>query len=33
MPGAEHAFDIFPSLRTARVVECIERFLREEATA
>jgi acetyl esterase/lipase len=33
MPGAEHAFDIFPSLRTARVVECIERFLREEAAA
>ena len=33
MPGAEHAFDIFPSLRTARVVECIERFLRLEATA
>ena len=32
MPGAEHAFDIFPSLRTARVVECIERFLRLEAT-
>ncbi len=28
MPGAEHAFDIFPSLRTARVVETIERFLR-----
>ena len=33
MPGAEHAFDIFPSLRTARVVECIERFLRQEAAA
>jgi acetyl esterase/lipase len=33
MPGAEHAFDIFPSLRTARVVEGIERFLREEAAA
>jgi acetyl esterase/lipase len=31
MPGAEHAFDIFPSVRTARVVECIERFLRLEA--
>lgn len=28
MPGAEHAFDLFPSLRTARVVEGIERFLR-----
>jgi acetyl esterase/lipase len=33
MPGAEHAFDIFPSLRTARVVECIERFLRLKAAA
>jgi len=33
LPGAEHAFDIFPSLRTARVVECIERFLRREAAA
>jgi acetyl esterase/lipase len=33
MPGAEHAFDIFPSLRTARVVECIERFLRLEAAS
>ena len=33
MPGAEHAFDIFPSFRTARVVECIERFLRMEAAA
>lgn len=31
LPGAEHAFDIFPSFRTARVVECIERFLRDEA--
>ena len=28
LPEAEHAFDIFPSLRTARVVEGIERFLR-----
>jgi acetyl esterase/lipase len=28
LPGSEHAFDIFPSLRTARVVEGIERFLR-----
>jgi acetyl esterase/lipase len=25
--GAEHAFDIVPSVRTARVVETIERFL------
>lgn len=29
LPGAEHAFDLMPSLRTARVVEGIERFLRE----
>jgi acetyl esterase/lipase len=28
LPGAEHAFDLFPSVRTARVVEGIERFLR-----
>ncbi len=27
LAGAEHAFDILPSLRTARVVETIERFL------
>jgi acetyl esterase/lipase len=38
LAGAEHAFDILPSLRTARVVETIERFLatvrtREPATA
>ena len=26
--GSEHAFDLFPSLRTAQVVEGIERFLR-----
>ena len=32
LPGAEHAFDIFPSLRTARVVEGIERFLRAVVT-
>ena len=31
LPGAEHAFDLFPSLRTARVVEGIERFLRRVA--
>ena len=30
LPGAEHAFDVFPSLRTARIVEGIERFLRAE---
>ena len=28
LPGAEHAFDLFPSARTAHVVEGIERFLR-----
>ena len=28
LPGSEHAFDIFPSPRTAQVVEGIERFLR-----
>ena len=33
LPGAEHAFDIFPSLRTARVVEGIERFLRATVPA
>ena len=27
LAGAEHAFDLLPSLRTARVVETIERFL------
>jgi acetyl esterase/lipase len=27
MKGAEHAFDVFPSFRTARVIEGIERFL------
>jgi acetyl esterase/lipase len=32
LPGAEHAFDLFPSLRTARVVEGIERFLRATVT-
>jgi acetyl esterase/lipase len=28
LPGAQHAFDLAPSLRTARMVEGIERFLR-----
>jgi acetyl esterase/lipase len=28
LPGSEHAFDLFPSLRTIAVVEGIERFLR-----
>ena len=27
MAGAQHAFEIFPSYRTARVIEGIERFL------
>lgn len=27
MRGAEHAFDVFPSYRTARVIEAVERFL------
>ncbi len=27
MHGAQHAFEVFPSLRTARVVEGVERFL------
>ena len=27
MRGAEHAFDVFPSFRTARVIEGVERFL------
>jgi acetyl esterase/lipase len=27
MQGAEHAFDVFPSYRTARVIEGVERFL------
>ncbi|HZN14777.1 MAG TPA: alpha/beta hydrolase [Acidimicrobiales bacterium] len=27
LPGAQHAFDIFPSLRTAHVIRGVERFL------
>jgi acetyl esterase/lipase len=27
LPGAQHAFDIFPSLRTGHVVRAVERFL------
>ena len=27
LPGAEHAFDLWPSVRTARVVDGIGRFL------
>jgi len=33
LPGSEHAFDLAPSLRTARVVEGIERFLRTVVTS
>jgi acetyl esterase/lipase len=33
LPGSEHAFDLAPSLRTARVVEGIERFLRTVVAA
>jgi acetyl esterase/lipase len=28
LPGAQHAFDIFPSVRSAHVVRAVERFLR-----
>lgn len=27
LPGAEHAFDLWPSVRTARVADAIGRFL------
>ena len=27
MPGAQHAFEVFPRFRTARVIEGVERFL------
>jgi hypothetical protein len=27
MRGAQHAFEIFPSVRAARVIEGVERFL------
>jgi dipeptidyl aminopeptidase/acylaminoacyl peptidase len=33
LPGSEHAFDLAPSLRCARVVEGIERFLRTVVAA
>jgi acetyl esterase/lipase len=32
MAGAQHAFEIFPSYRTARVIEGIERFLHSVST-
>ncbi|HVA61117.1 MAG TPA: alpha/beta hydrolase [Mycobacteriales bacterium] len=28
LPGAQHAFDVFPSIRSAHVVRAVERFLR-----
>ena len=27
MQGAQHAFEVFPSARTAKVIEGVERFL------
>jgi hypothetical protein len=27
LPGTQHAFDVFPSIRTAHVIRAIERFL------
>ena len=27
MQGAQHAFEVFPSVRAARVIEGVERFL------
>jgi acetyl esterase/lipase len=27
LPGAQHAFDVFPSIRTAHVIRAVERFL------
>jgi acetyl esterase/lipase len=27
LPGAQHAFDIFPSIRTAHIIRAIERFV------
>ena len=33
LPGAEHAFDLIPSVRSVRVVEGIERFLRTAVLA
>jgi acetyl esterase/lipase len=26
LPGAQHAFDVFPSIRTAHVTRAVERF-------
>ena len=27
LPGTQHAFDVFPSIRTAHVVRAVDRFL------
>ncbi|MGZ4146056.1 MAG: alpha/beta hydrolase, partial [Actinomycetota bacterium] len=27
LPGAQHAFDVFPSIRSAHVIRAVERFL------
>jgi hypothetical protein len=27
LPGAQHAFDVFPSIRSAHVVRAIDRYL------
>jgi acetyl esterase/lipase len=27
LPGAQHAFDVFPSIRTAHVIRAIERYV------
>ena len=27
LPGAQHAFDVFPSVRTAHVIRAIERYV------
>ncbi len=32
MTGAQHAFEVFPSYRTARVIEGVERFLHSVRT-
>jgi hypothetical protein len=28
LPGTQHAFDVFPSIRSAHVVRGVDRFLR-----
>ena len=27
LPGAQHAFDVFPSVRTAHIIRAIERYV------